>query len=48
MVIPVDLEKNVSLLHEYLFNDASYEPTDTVKKCSEKIASDTGVSYSGE
>lgn len=48
VVVPVDLEKNVSLLHEFLFDDSDYEPSETVKKCSKKIASDTGVSYSGE
>lgn len=48
VVIPVDLTKNVSLLHEFLFNETDYEPTDTVKKCSQKISADTGVSYSGE
>lgn len=48
VIIPVDLNLNVKLLHEFLFNDTSYEPTDTVKKCSQKIAADTGVSYNGE
>lgn len=48
VVVPVDLEKNVSLLHEFLFDEAGYEPSGTVKKCSQKIASDTGVSYNGE
>ncbi len=48
VVAPVDLTKNVSLLHEFLFDEADYTPTDTVKKCSQKIASDTGVSYNGE
>ncbi|MBD5451318.1 MAG: LCP family protein [Lachnospiraceae bacterium] len=48
VVVPVDLEKNVSLLHEFLFDEENYEPSDTVKKCSKKIASDTGISYNGE
>lgn len=48
VVVPVDLEKNVTLLHEFLFNEVDYEPSSTVKKCSQKIASDTGVSYNGE
>lgn len=48
VVVPVDLEKNVSLLHEFLFEDENYEPSDTVKKCSQKIASDTGIRYNGE
>ncbi|MDE7207270.1 MAG: LCP family protein [Lachnospiraceae bacterium] len=48
VVVPVDLEKNVTLLHQFMFGDEDYEPSETVKKCSKKIASDTGVSYSGE
>ncbi|MDE7267882.1 MAG: LCP family protein [Lachnospiraceae bacterium] len=48
VVVPVDLEKNVSLLHEFLFGEENYTPSDTVKKCSKKIASDTGISYNGE
>jgi LCP family protein required for cell wall assembly len=48
VVVPVDLEKNVSLLHEFLFDEVGYEPTETVKKCSQKIVSDSGMSYSGD
>ncbi len=48
VVVPVDLTKNVELLHEFLFDKTDYTPTDTVKKCSQKIASDTGVHYNGE
>lgn len=48
VVVPVDLEKNVILLHQFLFGDEDYVPSETVKKCSRKIASDTGISYSGE
>ncbi len=48
VVVPVDLEKNVTLLHDFLFDDDDYVPSDTVKKCSQKIASDTGISYKGE
>ncbi len=40
-VVPTDLTTNVSLLHEYLFGISDYDPTDTVKTCSEKIAADT-------
>ncbi len=40
-VVPVDLEQNVKWLHEFLFDDADYEPSDTVKECSVKITSDT-------
>ena len=40
-VIPVNLEDNVKWLHQFLFNDYSYEPSETVKKFSEQIYSDT-------
>lgn len=40
-VIPKNLESNVIWLHEFLFDDFSYVPSETVKRCSEKIASDT-------
>lgn len=40
-VIPVSLEDNVKWLHQFLFDDTSYEPSETVKKCSEKIYEDT-------
>lgn len=40
-VIPVDLEKNVVWLHEFLFDDADYTVSNTVKECSAKIKSDT-------
>ena len=48
VVIPVDLNKNVKELHKFLFDKENYEPSDTVKRCSQKISTDTGVSYSGE
>lgn len=48
VVVPIDLTKNVSLLHEFLFDESDYTPSDTVKQCSQKIASDTGISYNGE
>lgn len=48
VVVPIDLTKNVTLLHEFLFEESDYTPTDTVKQCSQKIASDTGISYNGE
>ncbi|MDE6219756.1 MAG: LCP family protein [Lachnospiraceae bacterium] len=47
VVVPIDLTKNVTLLHEFLFDESDYIPTETVKQCSQHIASDTGV-YSGE
>lgn len=40
-VIPVSLEDNVKWLHQFLFNDYEYQPSDTVKECSDKIYSDT-------
>ncbi len=44
VVAPADLEQNVIMLHKFLFGDSEeYVPSDTVKKCSQKIASDTGV-----
>lgn len=41
-VIPTDLEANVEILHEFLFGDSDYVPSDSVKEYSEKIVSDTG------
>ena len=40
-VVPTTLEDNVILLHEFFFNEQDYVPSDTVKECSQKIASDT-------
>lgn len=40
-VIPTNLEENVKWLHEFLFDDSEYEPSATVKKCSEQIYQDT-------
>ena len=40
-VVPVSLEDNVKWLHQFLFDDYDYEPSSTVKECSEKIYSDT-------
>ena len=40
-VIPVSLEDNVRWLHQFLFDDSNYEPSDDVKRCSEKIYQDT-------
>ena len=41
-VIPVNLEENVVLLHEFLFDDEEYTPSEMVKNCSNKVSSDTG------
>ncbi|MBO4980564.1 MAG: LCP family protein [Lachnospiraceae bacterium] len=40
-VIPVDLESNVVWLHQFLFEDESYQVTDNIKEYSNKIKSDT-------
>lgn len=40
-VIPVNLEDNVKWLHQFLFDDTEYVPSETVKTCSDKIYSDT-------
>jgi LCP family protein required for cell wall assembly len=41
-VIPVNLEQNVSLLHDFLFDDAAYQVSAQVQQYSNKISSDTG------
>lgn len=40
-VIPLDLYDNVVWLHKFLFNDASYEPSSSVKTYSDKVKEDT-------
>ena len=35
--VPVTLESNAQALHNYLFNDKKYEPSDKVKEISEEI-----------
>ena len=40
--VPINLQKNVSKLHESLFNEVDYEPTDTVKNISNDIIKITG------
>lgn len=46
-VVPTDLATNVSQLHNFLFGVENYEPSGTVKECSEKIHADT-VGYVGK
>ncbi|MCR4866295.1 MAG: LCP family protein [Lachnospiraceae bacterium] len=41
-VIPVNLEQNVSLLHDFLFDDAAYQVSAQVQQYSNKVSSDTG------
>lgn len=40
-VIPTSLEENVKWLHKFLFDADNYEPSNTVKQCSEKIYEET-------
>lgn len=40
-VIPLNLEDNVKWLHQFLFEDYDYEPSATVKECSERIYNET-------
>lgn len=42
-VVPTTLEENVIKLHEFFFDstEENYTPSETVKKCSEKIYNDT-------
>ncbi len=40
-VIPLDLQTNVELLHEYLYPDVDYTPSSVVQECSRKIEADT-------
>ncbi len=47
-VVPATLESNVIRLHEFLFGDTSYTPSDKVKKISAKISADTGIYKEGQ
>lgn len=40
-VVPTTLAENVTTLHEFLFNETDYEPTDSVKTYSRQIYEDT-------
>ena len=40
--VPITLESNVKQLHQELFDDEDYEPSDTVKEISNKIVNRTG------
>lgn len=48
IVTPCDLENNVRQLHEYLFDDKDYTPSETVLKYSRAIADDTGKGVGDE
>ena len=41
-VIPVNLEQNVALLHNFLFDDSTYQVSAQVQQYSNKVSSDTG------
>ena len=45
VVVPQDLNTNVKPLHQMFFDEQDYEPSSTVKTCSSKIASDTGIPF---
>lgn len=47
-VIPQTLESNVIKLHQFLFDDENYVPSEMVKKISAKISSDTGMYKEGK
>ena len=42
-VVPVNLAANVSQLHEWLFGETGYTPSQTVQEISNKIINDTGI-----
>ena len=42
LVVATDLETNVKELHEYLFGDSTYQPSDTVVSRSQEIINATG------
>ncbi len=48
VVVPQTLETNVVKLHEFLFGDADYATSETVKSISAKIAADTGMYKEGK
>ena len=46
VVVPTDLETNVNLLHQYLFDVEDYETTQTVKNISKSVIKETGKTAS--
>ena len=48
VVVPATLESNVKKLHEFLYGNTDYTPSETVKKISAKIASDTVIYKEGQ
>jgi len=47
-VIPQTLESNVIRLHQFLYGEEDYQPSDMVKKISAKISADTGMYNEGK
>lgn len=47
-VIPTTLESNVIQLHQFLYDDTQYTPTDTVRSISAAIAEKSGLSDPGK
>ncbi len=47
-VIPTTLESNVIQLHQFLYDDAQYIPSETVHSISNKIAEKSGLSEPGK
>lgn len=45
-VVPVELENNVEELHQWLFNDEDYSPSQTVQSISANIVKKSGVTLS--
>ena len=41
-VIPIHLTDNVTWLHQYLFNDDSYQVSETVQSISDQISAKSG------
>ena len=41
--VPVNLEENVKKLHEELFEQTDYDPSETVKQISNEIINKTGI-----
>lgn len=46
VVVPTDLETNVNLLHQYLFDVEDYETTQTVKNISKSVINESGKAAS--
>ena len=42
-VIPADLASNVTQLHKYMFDDATYVPSQTMQAISDTIVNNTGI-----